>query len=383
MKIVHVTDSFAPRVGGIERQVESLAAHQRADGHEVSVITAVPDLADIDLEVARGRGPRWVTAATCHHSEWIVIPTGIPRRAAAFPWRHAELVEAALAGADLVHSHYTIVSPLPEYVARVATRRGIPVGITIHSLWWQVAAATRVSNWPFGRGRSDAAWSAVSSVAAEHVRRTLPRLGEVSVVPNLVDTDWWRPQEPIRPTGQGGVQIALVGRLVKRKHVREFFDALAEARKRIDPELPVTVRVIGAGPRREDLTKQLADLGLDDWVTLAGHRPAAAIRDLLHQSDLFVASSRQESFGIAALEARAAGLPVLGFRGNGLSDFVVDGTEGLLVEDDAAMTDALTLLLGDPEELNRLRKNTTTFAPSIGVAEAMAAVNALYERAAR
>ncbi len=362
MRIVHVTDSFAPRVGGIERQVEALAARQTEDGHDVAVITAVPDLAEVDLPVSRAHGPRWVTAA--------------------FPWRHSRMVDAALTGADMVHAHFTIVSPVPEYVARAASRRGIPVGITVHSLWWQVAAATRVSNWPFGVGRTDAAWSAVSSVAARHVERTLPRLGELSVVPNLVDTEWWRPAEPVRATAADGVQIALVGRLVKRKHVREFLDALAAARSRIDRETPVAVTIVGDGPRRQDLHDQLTELGLHDWVRLVGHRTQPAIRSLLHGSDLFVASSRQESFGIAALEARAAGLPVVGFRGNGLADFVTDGTEGLLVDDDAGMADALTLLLDNPEELNRLRKNTTTYPPSIGVPEAMAAVNALYDRAA-
>jgi glycosyltransferase involved in cell wall biosynthesis len=363
MKIVHVTDSFAPRVGGIERQVEALATRQTADGHDVSVITAVPDLADVDLPVARARGPRWVTAA--------------------FPYRHAKLVDAALDGADIVHAHFTIVSPVPEYVARTASRRGIPVGVTVHSLWWQVAMATRVCNVPFGAGRAEAAWSAVSTVAAEHVHRTLPRLGEISVVPNLVDTDWWRPVEPIRATGEGGIQIALVGRLVKRKHVGEFLDSLANARSRIDPDTKVSVRIVGDGGRREDLHDQLTDLGMHDWVQLVGRRSQAAIRSLLHESDLFVATSRQESFGIAALEARAAGLPIVGFRGNGLADFVADGSEGLLVADDAGMADALTLLLGEPEELNRLRKNTTTFPASIGVAEAMAAVDALYQRASR
>ncbi len=361
MKIVHVTDNFAPRVGGIERQVETLAARQIAAGHDVSVICAVPEPAEIDLTVARGRGPRWVTAA--------------------FPWRHAALVDSALSGADMVHAHFTIVSPLPEYVARAASRQGIPVGITVHSLWWQVAPATRVSNWPFGTGRTNAAWSAVSSVAAQHVERTLPRLGQLSIVPNLVDTQWWRPAEPVSMPAEGRVRIALVGRLVKRKHVREFLDALVVARGRVGRDLDVSVRIVGDGARREDLQKQIEELDLGDWVHLLGSRSPAAIRELLHDSDFFVASSRQESFGIAALEARAAGLPIVGFRGNGLVDFVADGSEGLLVEDDDGMADALTLLLGEPEELIRLRKNTATFPPSIGAAEAMAAVDALYERA--
>ena len=116
-------------------------------------------------------------------------------------------------------------------------------------------------------------------------------------------------------------------------------------------------------------------------MSLLGHREPAEIRDLLHESDLFIASSRQEAFGIAALEARAAGLPVMGYRGNGLVDFIVDGVDGVLVDDGAQMADALTTLLGDPDELDRLRKTTTTFPPSVGVAEAMQAVDDLYARA--
>jgi glycosyltransferase involved in cell wall biosynthesis len=367
VRIVHVTDSFAPRVGGIERQVEALARHQRAEGHDVHVVTAVSDVANIDLPVTRTHGRRWLTTA--------------------FPWRHAQLVGTVLDAApvDVVHAHYTIVSPLPEYVARAASRRGIPVGITVHSLWWQIATATRVSNVPFGVGRAQAAWSAVSSVAAEHVLRTLPRLGEVSVVPNLVDTDWWRPADPIRPTGQDELRLALVGRLVKRKHVREFLDALALARPGIvadNPGVRLRVRIVGDGPRRDDLSAQVAELGLGDWIEFLGHRPPAEIRQVLQTSDLFVATSRQESFGIAALEARAAGLPVLGFRGNGLADFIADEAEGRLVDDHEELSLALGQLLGAPGELDQLRKTTTAFGPSVGVEQAMDAVRALYARAA-
>ncbi|CAN5575122.1 glycosyltransferase family 4 protein [soil metagenome] len=363
MRIVHVADSFAPDIGGIERQVEALARRQIADGHDVSIITAVAEPADLDLHVVRALKGRWLTVA--------------------FPWRnHRRIAEVLDSGPiDVVHAHFTVVSPIAVYTARAASRRGIPVAATVHSLWWQVAVATRLTSIPFGWGRTRAAWSGVSSVAAGRVQRTLPHAGQISVVPNLVDTAWWQPVEPARVTGTGELARILVGRLKKRKHVDEFIEVLAKVRARVSPELAVRVRVVGDGPRRSDLQQQIDRLGLSDWVSLLGHRPPVEIRELLHSSDLFIASSRQESFGIAALEARAAGLPVVGYRGNGLADFIADGTEGVLVEDAADMVAALTVLFTDRDELDRLRKTTQAFGPSVGPDEAMSSVYELYRRA--
>jgi glycosyltransferase involved in cell wall biosynthesis len=363
LRIVHVADSFAPDIGGIERQVEALARRQQAMGHDVTVITAVSSPAELGLDVVRAHKGRWLTVA--------------------FPWRNYRLVSEVLDGRpiDVIHAHFSVVSPIGIYVTRAASRRGIPVAITVHSLWWKLATATRISNLPFGWGRIQAAWSGVSSVAAGHVRRTLLRHPDISVVPNLVETAWWEPVEPLRDTGSDKIRLVLVGRLKKRKHVREFIDVLAEVRSRIPLETAVEVNVVGEGPRRDDLQHQIDRLGLADWVTLLGHRDPTAIRTLLHESDLFVASSRQESFGIAALEARAAGLPVLGYRGNGLSDFIADGVEGVMVADAAEMADALVVLLRDPAELRRLRKATTTSPPSVRPDEAMLAVDELYHRA--
>ena len=72
---------------------------------------------------------------------------------------------------------------------------------------------------------------------------------------------------------------------------------------------------------------------------------------------------------------------MIGYRGNGLVDFIVDGTEGVLVADAAEMAEALATLLNDPAELDRLRKTTTTLPPSVGVEEAMNSVDRLYRRA--
>jgi glycosyltransferase involved in cell wall biosynthesis len=367
MRIVHVADSFAPDVGGIERQVEALARRQQDDGHDVTIITAVNDEADLNLRVVRASPGRWLTVA--------------------FPWRDYRMVAEVLNSGsqgqpiDVVHAHFSVVSPLAVYVVRAASRRGIPVAVTVHSLWWKVTIATRLLSMTSGWGRTRAAWSGVSSVAAGRVRRTLPRAGAISIVPNLVDMRWWQPAEPVRQTGDDGLRLVLVGRLKKRKHVGEFIDVLARARPLLPDEATVSVTIVGEGPRRADLQRQIEQLGLSDWVSLLGHREPEQIRALLHQSDLFVASSRQESFGIAALEARAAGLPVLGYLGNGLIDFIADGVEGALVADADGMLEALVRLLGVPGELDQLRKTTTSLAPSVTADRALQAVDELYARA--
>lgn len=365
MRIVHVADSFAPDIGGIERQVETLARRQAAAGHDVTVITAVAEPADLDgeLDVVRAARGRWLTVA--------------------FPWRNRRMVADVLDGRpiDVVHAHFTVISPMATYVTRAAERRGIPVAATVHSLWWKVAVATRLSTLPFGWGRMRAAWSGVSSVAAGHVQRTLRSVQQVSVVPNVVDTQWWRFGMPHQHDVSDTIRMVLVGRLKKRKHVDEFIDVLAEVRRRLPSGTKVLVSIVGEGPRRIDLQRQIDDLALADWVSLLGYRDTAAVRELHHRSELFIASSRQEAFGVAALEARAAGLPVIGYRGNGLVDYITDGVDGILVADKDEMVQALTTLIRHPDELRRLLDTTRTLPPWITADHATRAVGDLYARA--
>lgn len=365
MRIVHVADSFAPDIGGIERQVEALVRHQIGQGHDVTVITAVAETADLDgeLDVVRAASGRWLTVA--------------------FPWRNRKIVAEVLDGReiDVLHAHFTVISPLAIYVTRAAGRRRIPVAATVHSLWWRVAPATRISTALFGRGRMRAAWSGVSSVAAQRVRRTFPTVRQVSVVPNLVDSRWWISGIPDDPDLTDAVRIVLVGRLKKRKHLDEFIEVLAHVRELVPPGTKVSVSIVGDGPRREDLQQQIDDNDLTDWVALLGYRNVDAVRDLHHQSHLFIASSRQEAFGIAAYEARSAGLPIIGYRGTGLGDYITDGADGLLVSNQQEMTEALAGLIRDRARLARMIRTTRSAPPPITPSDAAAAIAALYERA--
>ncbi len=365
MRIVHVADSFAPDIGGIERQVETLVRHQIAQGHDVTVITAVAEPADLDgeLDVVRAAKGRWLTVA--------------------FPWRNRRVVAGVLDGRpiDVLHAHFTVISPVAIYVTRAASRRRIPVAATVHSLWWKVTPATRISSLVFGRGRMRAAWSGVSSVAARQVRRTLPSVREVSTVPNLIDSQWWSTGIPTDRDLSDAVRIVLVGRLKKRKHLDEVIDVLATVREALPKGTKVSVSIVGDGPRRDDLQRQIDANDLTDWVALLGYRNTDAVRDLHHRSHLFIASSRQEAFGIAAFEARSAGLPVIGYRRTGLVDYITDGVDGLLVSDAREMAAALVGLISDRGRLGRMLETTGTTPPAVTATDATSAITALYDRA--
>jgi glycosyltransferase involved in cell wall biosynthesis len=83
------------------------------------------------------------------------------------------------------------------------------------------------------------------------------------------------------------------------------------------------------------------------WVRLPGRVTRDELRGRYAASDIFVAPAPLESFGIAALEARTVGLPVVGRRGSGVQEFVKDGLNGYLATDDEAMADRLARLVTD------------------------------------
>jgi glycosyltransferase involved in cell wall biosynthesis len=83
-------------------------------------------------------------------------------------------------------------------------------------------------------------------------------------------------------------------------------------------------------------------------VQLAGWQPAGALRALYDRADAFVLASTRESFGIAALEAAAAGLPVVAMRDSGCREFVGTGEGGYLCADDAELTRVMAHLMIEP-----------------------------------
>lgn len=348
MRILHLTDVYRPAVGGIELFVEELAHRQAAEGNDVTVLT-------------RARG------AAAFSDEVSVVQYGRS--------------DLRLADFDVVHAHLSVFSPMTSVVMRQAAVRDVPVVATVHSMWAGRGAIVKAVAVAAGWQRRQPIWTAVSSVAAAEVHDLLPG-AVVHVVPNAVDVDYWR--EGIASATEVAVPsvptLLAVNRLAPRKRPMQLLHQLAEVR-RIAPEQPFHARIVGAGPLEKRMRKWIDQHDLHDVVSLTGGVPRPEVRRMCHNADLFLAPAHQESFGIAALEGRAAGLPVLAMASGGVGEFVHDGVDGLLCDDDNAMVDAIVGLLRDRERWLTMARHNHQVPPAYGWDRTLGGFDKAYQAA--
>ncbi|MEV0468095.1 glycosyltransferase family 4 protein [Nocardia tengchongensis] len=141
--------------------------------------------------------------------------------------------------------------------------------------------------------------------------------------------------------------IVVLSRLVPHKQIEDAMAAVAGLRDQI-PGLHLDV--VGDGWWAENLRAHARDLGIADAVTFHGHVDEDEKHRLLARAWVHVLPSRKEGWGLAVIEAAQHGVPTVGYRSSrGLTDSVVDGVTGLLVDDSAQLTAAVGELLRDGE----------------------------------
>jgi glycosyltransferase involved in cell wall biosynthesis len=140
-------------------------------------------------------------------------------------------------------------------------------------------------------------------------------------------------------------RVAVLSRLVPHKQIEDALDAIAELRPRI-PD--VHLDILGGGWWEQRLVDHAALLGISDAVTFHGHVDDSAKHHVLQQCWVHILPSRKEGWGLAVTEAAQHGVPTIGYRSSGgLTDSIVDGVTGLLVDDHAGLVDELERLLTD------------------------------------
>ncbi|MDQ1746611.1 MAG: hypothetical protein QOD07_874 [Frankiaceae bacterium] len=237
---------------------------------------------------------------------------------------------------DIVHAHCSTVSPMSFFAFGTP---GVPRLMTVHSLWRRYTPLYRGFDYALNWSTWPVRWTAVSEVAADGVRRAAHKPLDVAVLPNGIDLDQWR--HITRVSEPGHLRVLAVMRLSTRKRPLSLLRMLHRLRGTVPASTKLTATILGEGPSRPAMERFLDRHDMASWVSLPGHLPRSEVARAMAASDVFVAPAVLESFGIAALEAHAAGLPVVGRRGTGLSDFIRDGEGGVLVGSDREMAHVL------------------------------------------
>jgi glycosyltransferase involved in cell wall biosynthesis len=362
LKVALVCDWYHPRVGGIERHLQDLAAALVAGGHEAVVITPTPGDDRVD-----GIRVRRISAPRAPRFGFLVTPAGVRAVGDALADEHV----------DVAHCHVSIVSPAAMGGAAQSVRRGVPTVVTFHSIVPQTHLLARAARATLGT----ATWPARFSAVSERVARDVQAVSEsdITILANGIDVDAWR--MPPAPRSDDIVRLISVMRLNAKKRPLKLVDLIRALNARLPRDTSVRLCIVGDGPERARLERAITRHGLSSQIEVAGRRTQSEIRDVLASSDVFVLPTVRESFGIAALEARCAGLPVVAMSASGVAGLIAHGREGLLAKSDVELVSHVARLVYDSELRTAISDHNRRTSPPFDWPRTLDAHLAIYREA--
>lgn len=284
---------------------------------------------------------------------------------------------------DLLHVHYAIPHASAAFMAQeiVKSKGGnIPFITTLHGT--DITLVGRDKTYEpvvtFSMNKSNA----LTAVSQDLKDQTLEHFGveqEIQVIPNFVDllrfqvTDKEHFKKMLAPNGEK--IIAHVSNFRKVKRVQDVIHAFNNVRKKIDAKL----LMIGDGPERINMEQLCRELGTCDDIRFLGKQEK--VEEILNIADVFMLPSATESFGLAALEAMACGVPVISSNAGGIPEINIHGETGYLAEvGDTEQLGKYTLeLLSDEEKLASFKRNALEQANKFKIENIVPLYEELYE----
>ena len=371
LRILHVTKRFRPFPGGVERFVEDLAIGQAGRGHDVHVLTIDRDMVG-GAEEVQPRHERF-GGLEIHR----VPAIGGKRKQLAIGGY--ERILRHLRDADVVHHH----DPRFLFETALAVRRmvGRPLLFHTHGLIWHTSkyrwlkhVAMRRYYGPVMRRMVDIIIADSENDVALLAETAGLSGGPVRLLPNAINLDRFA---AIRARAEPGL-ILVFGRIDRHKGL----DRLLRVLRGVDGEWRLVVAGTGDPDLLGELAVEAGRLGIGDRITWAGRISDDELDDLLGRAALVAFPSRFEGFGLALLEAIAAGRPVLAsdlpthreILGPGLPSRIVSFEPGDR-ETAAAIGTALGLSSDDAMALGAVERQR---AAAFGFEEYLDAIDAIY-----
>ncbi|WP_199439209.1 glycosyltransferase family 4 protein [Umezawaea beigongshangensis] len=397
MRVLMLSWEYPPVVvGGLGRHVHALAAQLAAQGHEVVVLCRQPSGSDASThptsEEVTG-GVRLVRVA--EDPAHLVFERDLVAWTLALG--HAMVREGLRLlrdwRPDVVHAHDWLVAHASIALAEAA---GAPLVATVHATeagrhsgWLSQTLNQQVHSveWWLAN-RADALITCSSAMRAEvaHLFEVDP--GTVTVLHNGIEPRRWRVRRAEvaaareRFSPDGAPLLLFFGRLEWEKGVQDLVAALPRVRR----HHPGTRLVVaGGGSHAGWLVEQARKHRVLRAVDFAGHLPDGELAAALTAADAVVLPSRYEPFGIVALEAAAAGTPLVASTAGGLGEVVLDGETGLSFApgDSAGLARAVRAVLDDrPAAARRARAARARLATDFDWARIAAGTAEVYARTA-
>ena len=337
-------DTDHPQGGGSERYLERVGAELAAQGARVTLLTAAyPGAAPTEVR----DGIRVLRAGG---------------RLSVYPRAVATILSARLGIGRLAGYRPDVVvdtqNGVPFFARAVA---GAPTVILVHHCHreqWPVAGPvlsrigwfieSRLSPLVHRRNR----YITVSQPSADELVELGVDRDRIDVVRGGIDPVPREAADTGDASRETGPRLIVVSRLVPHKQIEHALDTASGLRNR---GVPVHLDVVGDGWWAPELRAHAEKLGLGDAVTFHGHVDEVRKHRLLAAADLHLMPSCKEGWGLAVIEAAQHGVPTVGYRSSrGLTDSVVDGRTGVLVDDPDQLLAATADLLDHPDRIREL-----------------------------
>lgn len=364
MKILMISWEYPPVViGGLGRHVHHLSTVLAAAGHDVVVLSRRPTGTDPSTHpttdevhegvrvIAAAQDPHEFTFSTDMMAWTLAMGHAMIRAGLAIkspgsnrPWRP-----------DVVHAHDWLVA---HPAVALAEFYDAPIVSTIHATeagrhsGWVSGAISRqvhaVESWLVRE--SDSLITCSASMREEITELFGPGLSEITVIRNGIDAARW-PFAARRPR-KSPAELLYVGRLEYEKGVHDAIAALPKIRRN---HPGTTLTIAGDGTQQDWLIDQARKYKVRKATHFVGHLHHDELLAALHRADAAVLPSHYEPFGLAALEAAAAGIPLVTSNTGGLGEAVINGVTGMSFapRDVAGLAAAVCAVLDDPAAAQR------------------------------
>lgn len=284
---------------------------------------------------------------------------------------------------EILHVHYAIPHAYAAYMAKKMLEEDgifLPIVTTLHG-----TDITLVGSHPFYKpavsfsiNNSDAV-TAVSQSLKEDTMRLFDIKKDIHVVSNFIDLDKYNHGFTNCQRGMMAKEREkIITHISNLRPVKRSQDVISVFYN-IQKEMPAKLMLIGEGPEREHLELRCQELGILDKVIFFGK--SNEIDKILCFSDLFLLPSQTESFGLAALEAMASGVPVISSNTGGIPEVNIQGVSGYLSEvgDIEDMSTNAIYILSDKARLATFKANARKSAEKYDLRNIVPQYEAIYE----